>query len=372
MSKKLKIVFFAGKTSAIINFNSELIKNIVDNGHEVICLGPEDDCKEKIEKLGAKYAKIQLNRNSTNPLVVLNVIKRLKKYFRDNKFDLYYGFTTVPATYGSIAAKLAGIKNIYVAITGAGKIVLPKKGIFEKFVRLVLICLYKISLSGCKKVFFLNNQNMEFFLKHKIAKQTQAVRVGGSGVNLEKFTPKPLGDRNSFLFVGSLLKLKGIMEYMEAARMVKKKYPDAEFHIVGEIDERLSAISQDELNTYVCDGTVIYHGYQTDVRPYFAQCSCFVLPSYTEGIPTCVIEAMATQRPIITTHAPGCSETIVDGEDGFLVPVGDAEALADKMIYMIEHRKDAEKMALSALERVKQNFDVRKVNEKMIKTMSLD
>lgn len=367
----MKIAFFSGFSKSILSFNSELVTKISESGHEIVCIGPEEGYKEQFQSLGANFIQVKFNRHSTNPFDILLRIKKLKKVFRENNFDAYYGFTTVGATVGAISAKLAGIKRIYVAITGAGKVVLPKKGLFNNFLRLALFFLYRMSLKNCEKVFFLNNQNKQFFIKHKIVRTDQVVKVGGSGVNLEKFTPQPLPEKNSFLFVGSLLKLKGIMEYMQAAYLVKKKHPEAEFHIVGEIDERLSAISKEELDKYVDNGTVVYHGYQNDVRPYYVKCRCFVLPSYTEGIPTCVIEAMATKRPIITTFAPGCSETIIDNKEGFLVPVADVISLAEKMNYMIEHPGETEKMAEASLIRVKQEFDVNKVNEVMMKAMQL-
>ncbi len=367
----MRVVFFAGRSSSLVQFNSELIESVVKNGHEAVCLAPDDECRHKLEALGAEFVLIQFNRSSINPFKGIGVINKLKKFFKSNQFDAYYGFTAAPATYGVFAAKKAGIKHIFVAVTGAGKIVQKRKGLLNVFLRFVLSNLYKASLKNCEKVFFLNYDNMEYFTKHKIVKEEQCVKIGGTGVNTSNFAEKPIPDKHYFLFIGALLKFKGIMEYMDAARLVRKKHPEAEFHIVGGIDDRFSAITESELDEYVKDGSVIYDGFQSDVKPFLENCRYFVLPSYSEGIPTSVLEAMATKRPILTTIAPGCRETVEDGKNGFLVPIKDVEALSDKMIHFIDHPEEIEKMAEYSLELVREKFDVNVVNKVIIDTMGL-
>lgn len=367
----MKVALFAGHSKAILQFHTELITEIISRGHEVVCIGPELEFKEQFQKIGAEFIHIHFNRHSINPLSGISIIKTLSKVLKENKIDIYYGFTAVPSVYGVISAKKAGIKNIYMGITGAGKIVQSRKGMFNKFIRIALSVMYKNSIKKCRKVFFLNDDNINYFVKHKLISKDKCVKTGGSGVNLTRFQPRPVPENDSFLFIGALLKFKGICEYMEAARLVRKEYPNSEFHIVGEIDKRVSAITQEELDEYVNDGSVICHGYQNDVKPFLNDCRYFVLPSYSEGIPTCVIEAMATGRPIITTDAPGCNETVIDGKNGFLVPVKNVEKLKEKMIYMIEHPNEIEKMAKYSRRLVEERFDVEIVNSIMIKTMEL-
>lgn len=367
----MKVVFFAGFSKSILLFNSELISSMVAAGHDVTCIGPESEYKEQFEALGASFISVSFNRHSANPIKGISVTKKLVKIFKENKFDVFYGFTAVPATYGVYAAKIAGIKHIFVGVTGAGKVVQSRPGLFNKTVRAALTAMLKMSFKCCEKVFFLNYENLNYFVKHKIVKESQCVKVGGSGVNMNKHTPCELPKNDYFLFIGSLMVFKGIKEYMQAARLVKRDYPNAEFHIVGEIDNRISAISKAELDEYINDNSVIYEGYQNDVRPFLRDCRYFVLPSYSEGIPTCVLEAMATGRPIITTDAPGCRETVINHKNGLIVPVKDAEALKDAMIYLIEHPEEAEEMAASSLEEVKNKFDVNVVNTTMMDAMNL-
>ncbi len=368
----MKTVLFAGRSSSLLRFNSELIEEIVKNGHTVECIASDNECEEDLKKLGASYTRIEFSRSSINPFKGLSVIAKLTKFFKEKQFDAYYGFTAAPATYGVMAAKKAGIKHIFVAITGAGKIVQKREGLFNKFIRVVLSNLYRTAIKSCEKVFFLNDDNIDYFIKYRIVKACQCVKIGGTGVNTAKFIEAPIPTKNYFLFVGALLKFKGIMEYMQAARLVKKEYPDAEFHVVGAIDDRLSAITQEELNEYVNDGSIIYEGFQSDVRPFIENCRYFVLPSYSEGIPTCVLEAMATKRAIITTYAPGCRETVIDGKNGILVPIKDVQALKDAMIHLIEHPDEVEKMAENSLSIVREKFDVSVVNRVIIDTMDLN
>jgi glycosyltransferase involved in cell wall biosynthesis len=195
--------------------------------------------------------------------------------------------------------------------------------------------------------------------------------VKGSGVNMDKFKNKPIQDYPVFLFVGRLIRDKGVLEYIEAAKLVKRRYPEAKIQIVGYFDTNPTAISPKEFHSYLDNGMIEYLGATDDVRPFLEKSSVFVLPSYHEGIPKSVLEAMAMGRPIITTDAPGCKETVLEGVNGFLVPVKDSEKLAEKMIWMIENKDKAIKMGQQSVRICKENFDVKKVNEVLLKTMNL-
>lgn len=209
------------------------------------------------------------------------------------------------------------------------------------------------------------------FINNGLLGKEKAVIINGSGVNLEKFKPVKLPQENTFLFIGRLIKDKGIMEYLEACKIVKTKYYDVRCLLVGPYDSNPSALKPEELKPYI-DGEIIeYFGEKKDVRPFIAQCSTYVLPSYHEGTPKTVLEAMAMGRPIITTDAPGCRETVIDGLNGFLVPVKDSEKLARKMIWMIEHKEEVEKMGQESRKICEEKFDVNKVNEVILKTMGL-
>lgn len=367
----MKIMVFAGLSKSILLFNRDLVISMIAKGNEVICVGPEDDCASEFTSIGAKFIQVPFNRYSTNPLTGLKVISAIKKIIKEEKVDLYYGFQAVPVTYGVMGAVYGKCPHIYAAMTGAGKIVQDRPGFFNKFIRIVLTLFTKVSLKKCRRVFFLNEDNLIYFIEHNIVDKAQAVKVNGSGVNTIKFAYTERNNNSSFLYVGALLRLKGIIEYMEAARIVKRKYPNAEFVVVGGIDIRLSAITEEELQQYVNDGTISYAGYQKDVVPFYKNCSVFVLPSYSEGIPTSVLEAMSVGRPIITTDATGCRETVEEGINGFKVPVGNIEALAEKMIWFIENHGEAEVMGKRARKMAEEIFDVEIVNKAMMETMNL-
>ncbi|QDY44836.1 glycosyltransferase family 4 protein [Planococcus glaciei] len=195
--------------------------------------------------------------------------------------------------------------------------------------------------------------------------------INGSGVNLNNFEKQPLPKQPIFLFVGRIIKDKGVTEYLEAAEMVKSKYPNSRIQLVGYFDTNPTAIKKEVISDYVDRGIIEYLGATDDVRPYLKECSIYVLPSYHEGTPKSVLEAMATGRPIITTNAPGCKETVVEGVNGFLVPVKNSSKLAEKMIWMIENQDNIEKMGNKSLEICRDKFDVRKVNKTILSTMKL-
>ncbi len=364
-------MIFAGYSNSILLFNKELVRTMVQKGHRVICVGPETGYDNEFKKIGATFIQVPFNRYSTNPFTGLRIIKQIKKIIKNEKINIYYGFQAIPITYGIYAAKKAKCPNIYASLTGAGKIAQNRNGLYNKLIRHTLSFLMKKTLKECKKVFFLNKDDLSYFICHKIVKETQCVKVNGSGVNIERFAQKPLPQKDHFLFIGSLLRLKGIVEYMEAAKIIKHNYKDSTFTVVGAIDQRLSAITKEELDKYINEGVIDYKGYQKDVRPYLEKCSVFVLPSYSEGIPTCVLEAMSVGRPIITTNATGCKETVKNGVNGYKVKVGSIEELAEKMAWFIEHKKEAKKMANNSRKMAEHIFNVDIVNNIMMKEMNI-
>lgn len=193
----------------------------------------------------------------------------------------------------------------------------------------------------------------------------------GSGVNLEHFRQLDWLKTNGFLCVARLIRDKGVMEYLEACREIRKKYPDVHCMLVGPFDTNPSAISKDEVNAYIQDGSIEFFGEQNDVIPFLKRCSVFVLPSYREGTPKAVLEAMACGRAVITTDAPGCRETVIDGENGFLVPVKDVSAIVEKMELLINNRELLVKMGEQGRRMAEERFDVKKVNQIIMETMRL-
>ena len=232
---------------------------------------------------------------------------------------------------------------------------------------------YKIAFKYNKKVIFQNKDDVEEFVNRKYLKKDKCEIVDGSGVNMERFKRNPLPSGNIFLMVSRILKQKGVREYFEAAKIVKQKYPEAEFLYVGAEDKTQAALNLDEVREEFLDtGIVNYCGESNDVPSYIAKSTVFVLPSYyREGVPRTLLEALSMGRPIITTDTVGCRETVRDGVNGYFVPIKDSKALADKMIYLIEHRDILQKMSDASYEYCKKRFDVNIINKRMLEIMEI-
>ncbi|HYE10911.1 MAG TPA: glycosyltransferase family 4 protein, partial [Patescibacteria group bacterium] len=209
------------------------------------------------------------------------------------------------------------------------------------------------------------------FVKRGLLNEEKCILISGSGVNLEKYTPVLLPNAPVFLMIGRILRDKGIMEYIKAAREIKKKYPYVKFQLLGPFDVNPQSLKYNDIEPYISDGSVEYLGQTNDVRPFIQKCSTFVLPSYREGTPRSTLEAMAMGRPIITTDAPGCRETVIDGVNGFLVPIKNINVLIEKMIWMIENREAAANMGQASLHICEAKYDVKKVNEDIMNAMGL-
>lgn len=371
MSENIKkILIIAGYTPSLVNFRGDLIREMVNRGNEVITVGPEKEYEEEIEKLGARFLQLPLERASINPLKDLLYVYTLRKLIKSEKPDMVIGYTIKPVVYGSIAARLAGVKSVFSMVTGLGYVFLAK-GVKVSVIRKISKVLYYLGFKSCKKVFFQNPDDMNEFLKAGLIHDSKCVLVNGSGVNLNKFKIAPLPASPVFLMICRILKDKGVLEYLEAARMVKKIYPEAQFQLLGPFDVNPNSLKYKDIEPYIEDGSVAYLGETKDVRPYIENCSVYVLPSYREGTPRTVLEAMAMGRSVITTDVPGCRETVVDGLNGFLVPVMEVELLAEKIIWMINNQKQVSEMAQESLKICRDKYDVRKVNEKVLTAINL-
>ena len=230
---------------------------------------------------------------------------------------------------------------------------------------------YRLGMRHAPKVFFQNRDDLKVFTDHKILPQSKAVMLHGSGVNVEKFTPTPLPEKPGFLCISRLIRDKGVVEYLEAARKLHALHPEVTCVLVGPFDTNPSAIRPEELQSYIDDGSVLYAGEQKDVQPYLRVCTAYVLPSYHEGTPKTVLEAMACGRPAITTDAPGCRETVTDGVNGLLVPVKDVDAIVAAMEKLLTEPETAARMAVEARRIAEDRYDVRKVNRTIRRTMGI-
>jgi len=367
---KKKILFLSNTSWSLYNFRLALMEALKEKGFEVLFSAPYDQYAEILKKKGFRYLEIKnLERKSLNPIKELKLFFELYKIYQKEKPDLVLHFTIKPNIWGSLAAKFAKIK-CFNTVTGLGSL-FGKKSFFQKLVEF----LYKLSFKFPQKVFFQNKEDLKLFLEKKIIKKEKAVLVPGSGVNLKHFHPdfckkiKKASKNFVFLFVGRLLKEKGIEELVEAVKIVKSKYPEIELWLLGRIDkDNPSAISEKKLESWQKLGLVKYLGFVDDVRPFLCQADCFVFPSYyREGIPKSLLEASAMEKPIIGTQSVGCQEVIEEGKNGFLVPPRDSEKLALAMIKMIEISEEKRKeMGKLARQKVLEEFDEEKVVKKYL------
>lgn len=368
----MRIAIIISDSRHLFGLRKELVESWVSGGHEVIAIGDGNEVEfgEKCRKSGFSYRHVTLSRNGINPLTDYRTLKELTALLKEIQPDRVFCTFAKAVSYGCWAAGRADIKHIYALISGLGS-VFRGNGLKERCVRIVMERLYKNAFRYCDTVVFQNNDDVEELVRRGLLPREKAYVVNGSGVDLKRFTRESLPEDNIFLFVGRLLKEKGIREYVEAARQVKANYPSARFIAVGDIDSNPSSLSKEQVEEYSNEGFIEFYGFQADVRPFIKQARFFVLPSYHEGTPRCVLEAMAMGRPIITTDAPGCRETVGDGDNGFLVPVGDSSSLAEKMEYLIKTPQAAIRMGKRSYEIAVSKYDVNIINAEYFYIMKL-
>ncbi|WP_105213406.1 glycosyltransferase family 4 protein [Pseudoalteromonas sp. T1lg22] len=367
----MKIFVIGVLPSSLTNFRGDLLKELSSKVEHVFALssGATDEEVVKISSLGCTSLDYRVSRNGLDPIEDLKTLKDLKSLLTQIEPLKVLSYTIKPIIWGGLASRGKNVEH-YAMVTGLGY-AFQSGGVLRNSLAMLVKTLYKAALRDSKAVIFQNPDNMKVFVDCGIVPLEKCHLVNGSGVNLDKFTPVSLPNTNHFLLIARLLGDKGIREYYEAAKIVKDKYPHATFTLVGPEDPSPNGIQLTEVNQWVIEGVINYRGALSDVRPSIAASRFFVLPSYHEGVPRTVLEAMAMQRPILTTDVPGCRETVVNGENGWLVEKANAWQLAEKMIWMIEHPKQIEKMATKSLELVKEKFDVHKVNAEIIKIMGL-
>lgn len=353
------------KNRTVYNFRGDLIRDIQKAGYDVIVTGPDFDGKEEIDKLGVQFHHVPLKKNGFSILSDLSYFVSLYKLIRREKPDLSLGYTIKPVIYGSLAARLAGVRNVNAMVTGAGY-AFTAKGAKATLVRWLVSMLYRMGFAAANTVIFQNPDDCDEFVERGLLKSNKCRLVNGSGVNMQHFTPTSFPEQTTFFMLSRMLKSKGVREYLEAAALVKKKYPEVRFMLLGALEEMPDALKPEEVKAYIEDDVIDHFGETTDVRDYYKQCSVYVLPSYREGTPRTVLEAMAMGRPIITTDTNGCRETVEDGVNGFLVPVKDIQELADKMELFITNNNQITEMGAESFRICREKFDVNVINRNMI------
>jgi glycosyltransferase involved in cell wall biosynthesis len=345
---------------------------MVKEGHEVIACadGENVEVASSLKKIGVTYRSIRIERAGLNPLKDLRTLWRLYSFLKKTNPEAVLSYTIKPVIFGSLAAYLAGASNIYSIITGLGY-VFTGETLKHRAIRFLAANMYRLALTVNKTVFFQNPDDLAFFADSGLVSPHKQLLVNGSGVDLDHFGKSDITNQPVFLLIARLLKDKGIIEYVNAARILKKRYPAAIFRLLGPLDSNPSAINKLQIEKWQKEGMIEYLGETRDVRSYIAESSVYVLPSYREGTPRTVLEAMAMGRPIVTTDAPGCRETVIDGENGFLVPVKNVDALVQAMERFILQAELVGRMGVRSREIAEEKYDVHKVNEVILKTMGL-
>lgn len=366
----MKFILISPKNRTSYNFRGELIKAIQDKGYDVIVTGPNMDGIEKINNLGVRFVEIPLNKTGINLFSDLKYTYKLWKLFIKEKPDATLGYTIKPVIYGSIAAKLAKVKNINSMITGVGY-VFTADTLKAKVIRFVVSLLYRISLFCSNVIIFQNRDDSNEFVERNLLSKNKTRLVNGSGVNMEHFKKESYPNQLTFFMLSRVLHSKGVREYLQAAKLVKEKYNDVRFMLLGAVENMQDSMNVKELEVYINEGIIDYYGETDNVSEYYKQSSVYVLPSYREGTPRTVLEAMAMYRPIITTDAPGCRETVINGKNGFIVPTKNVNALSDKIEWFINNSTKIPSMGKASFEICEDKFDVHRVNNIMIKHMNL-
>lgn len=368
----MKAIVIGTLPSSLYNFRGLLLKRINYSSSILLALasGATTEEVKKIEALGAKYIDYPVSRSGLIPVQDFKTFKTLRNIFKKENPNVVLAYTIKPIIWGGLAARVKPDCRFYALVTGLGFAF--QRGSWKKNLLMKLVIfLYKMSLKNAEKVIFQNRENRQAFVDLGIVSEHKTVVVNGSGVDVSHFDVKPLPKAPVFLLIARLLGDKGIREYIEAADIVKQQYPNMVFQLVGPEDPSPDGISLEELAELNKNCLVDYLGATKDVRPFIENSSVFVLPSYHEGLPRTVLEAMSTGRPILTTDVPGCRETVINGYNGWLVEKANAAQLAKKLIWFIEHPEQIEPMGLASRKMAEDKFDVHKVNARMLEIMGL-
>lgn len=370
MQIKHKIAFVGNSIKTMCNFRQPLIETLANEGYEVTIIANDDSDDHSFTKAGVKFIPIEVDWRGLNPVSDIKLLRRLKRIYRREKFDFILHYTIKPVIYGTIAAHAAQTPSLSV-ITGSGYAFLQKN-----WLRRVVILLYRYAFRFPEKVWFLNTEDQQLFIDEHIINIERTDILDSEGVDTQRFAPKEKSEKTfSFIYLGRLLWAKGVGEFVEAAKILHKKYPDVKFKILGKTDGIDSAIDvmPTDLEQWEKDDVVSYLGETRDVVPFITESDCLVQPSYyREGVPRTLLEAASMGKPIITTDSVGCRETIIDGKTGFLCQPRNASDLAEKMEQMILLSAEQRiAMGQAGRQLVLNRFDNKIVHEKYLQYLQI-
>ncbi len=344
----MKIILFANTDWNFYNYRLSLAKELQSQGHDLVLVSPDGSYVSELEKAGFCWKEFSLSRHGVNPFTELITIYRLVKLFLREKPDLIHNFTIKCVLYGSMAAHIAGIKSIVNSVTGRG-LLFSSRNILAILGRPLIKLLYRLSLKNTR-VIFQNQTDLDYFIKNHLVLSTQCYLIPGSGVDLDVFKPAPFPKGKPLIVLPArMLWEKGILEFVEAAEIVRKAGFSGRFALIGEPDPgNPNSIPLQKLNEWNKKGVVEWWGWQDDMVGVYQSASVVCLPSsYGEGLAKCLIEAAACGRPLVASDIPGCREVVIDGLNGLLVPPHDSQKLASAIITLLV---DAQKKIAMGLE----------------------
>ncbi|HNP18062.1 MAG TPA: glycosyltransferase family 4 protein [Fulvivirga sp.] len=351
----------------VYNFRMGLIKALQHHNHQVTVIAPRDEYTQKLIDQGCHYHELTMDSRGANAIKDIQLLFELSRIYKRVKPDVVLHYTIKPNIYGTIAAKWNNIPAVN-NVCGLGTVFLKKN-----FISKVATLMYKLAFRTPRKVFFQNSYDKRLFVKNNIVKENIADTLPGSGIDLEKFGPIDYSRNKQFTFllVSRLIHDKGILEYIDAIKLLKSRGIDAKFQILGAKDpNHKRGIKSNIIDQWIENNTIEYLGTSDDVRGFINKADCIVLPSYREGTPKCLLEAASSAKPIVTTDVPGCKNVVQHNYNGLLCKMKDAVDLADKMSIMASFDDNQLKtMGLNGRKKVETEFDEKLVIDKYLNTI---
>ena len=373
MPEKKKILLFSNRAFTFYKFRIHLIKQLLEEGFQVILIGNKENQKysNELESLGVKYYSLNFHGRGINLINEIILLCKILSFYRELKPDIAIHFTIKPNLYGGLVSRILSIPTISM-ITGLGTVFINKKIIVMKIVKF----LYRSSLKKAKYIWFTNLADKSYFLKNNIIDGQKTTIIPGAGVDTKHFFMSKNNQPNekfTFLFLGRLHREKGIFEYLEASKILKRKFSNKfQSHIVGFLNDTYSEnITYDKLSPYVEANIVSFFGHCDDVRNHINDADCVVVPSYREGLSTILIEAASMGKPLIATDVPGCREVVNNNINGYLCNEKNINDLAEKMeMMMLTDKKNVVSMSANSRKIAEENFDKDLIVKKQMEIIS--
>lgn len=367
-----KVLILGSYAPSLLHFRGPLIRDMVARGHSVVAAAPSITGElPALAEVGAVGVELPLVNSSLNPFDLLRSMREVRSLVREHRPQVLVSYTIKPVILGALAGHLERVPTIVSMITGVGYAFTEGRTPKRLISRAAAWPLYRLALARSHRIIFQNRDDQGLFQRLRLVPPGFEPRVvNGSGVDLDHYASAPLPGRAAFLMIARLLKDKGIREFAQAAKRIKAQHPETPITLVGRLDPSPDSLTPEELRQLVLAG-IDFQGELRDIRQAMVQCSVYVLPSYREGTPRSVLEAMAMGRPVVTTDTPGCRETVRDGSNGFLVPPRDADALYEAMMRFVRDPALIAPMGAASRTIAEQKYDVRRVNTEVLDYVGL-